>query len=193
MGILEQCDNISGANRNNSKIPDYARDYRNEYLFIRGINKTCKKFVKILDLYLYLYLYLDLEGEIFKSPLANKPIFYFNKFLKSQELGYLKDISEFYFKEIDVNFIESLESQIDDYMDIFYDPDSNKFDQEKYENDNSGLKEFYESFSKFKDKIKIEEITFSDFKNSLNFLDSDSDSDDGIDSEDIDNILSDSD
>ena len=62
-------------------------------------------------------------------------------------------------------------------MDIFYDPDSYKFDQEKYENDNSGLKEFFESFSKFKDKIKIEEITFSDFKNSLNYLDSDSDSD----------------
>ena len=29
-----------------SKIPDYARDYRNEYLFIRGINKTCGDFIK---------------------------------------------------------------------------------------------------------------------------------------------------
>ena len=32
-----------------NKIPDYARGYKNEYLFIRGINKTCEKFVKILD------------------------------------------------------------------------------------------------------------------------------------------------
>ena len=32
-----------------SKIPDYARDYRNENLFIRGINKTCGNFIKRLD------------------------------------------------------------------------------------------------------------------------------------------------
>ena len=37
MGILEQYDNNSGAILSKSKIPDYARDYRNEYLFIRGI------------------------------------------------------------------------------------------------------------------------------------------------------------
>ena len=97
--------------------------------------------------------------------------------MKAQELGYLKDTSEFYFKENDddVKFLDSLEINLDDYMDIFYDPDSYKFDQEKYENDNSGLREFYESFSKFKNKIKIKEMTFSEFKNSLNFLDSDSD------------------
>ena len=31
-----------------NKIPDYARDYRNENLFVRGINKDCKKFVVYL-------------------------------------------------------------------------------------------------------------------------------------------------
>ena len=183
MGILEQSSNYQNCIKKTNKIPEYARDFKNEYLFIRGINKTCEDFVKRLDI----------EGKVINTPQAHKLMLYFRRFLKAQELDYVKDISEFYFKESDVNFIESLELQIDDYMDIFYDPDSYKFDQEKYENDNSGLKEFYESFSKFKDKIKIEEITFSDFKNSLNFLDSDSDSDDGIDSEDIDNILSDSD
>ena len=60
-------------------------------------------------------------------------------------------------------------------MDLFYDPDSYEFDQEKYENDYPGLREFYESFSKFKYKIKIKETTFSKFKNSLIYLDSDSD------------------
>ena len=29
----------------NSKIPEYARDFKNEYLFIRGINKEIKYFV----------------------------------------------------------------------------------------------------------------------------------------------------
>ena len=150
-----------------NKIPDYARGYKNEYLFIRGINKECEKFVKILDQ----------EGEIFNNRQAKKVMYYFNKFLKAQEIEYLNDISELYFKESDVRFIESLELQLDDYMDLFYDPDSYKFDQKKYENDYPGLKEFFESFSKFNDKIKIEEMTFSDFKESLKYLDSDGDDD----------------
>ena len=104
-------------------------------------------------------------------------MYYFNKFLKAQEIEYLNDISELYFIEKDVRFIESLELQLNDYMDLFYDPDSYEFDQEKYENDYPGLKEFFESFSKFNDKIKIEEMTFSDFKESLKYLDSDSDDD----------------
>ena len=49
---------------------------------------------------------------------------YFRKFLKAQELDYLKDISEFYFEESDVNYIESLALQLDDYLDLFFDPDS---------------------------------------------------------------------
>ena len=167
MVVLAHSSNYQNCIKKTNKIPEYARDFKNEYLFIRGINKICEKFVKILDS----------EGEIFNTPKAKKLLLYFRKFLKAQELDYLKDISELYLKESDVNFIESLELNVDDYMDIFYDPDSYKFDQEKYENDNSGLKEFFESFSKFKDKIKIEEMTFSDFKDSLNFLDSDSDSD----------------
>ena len=105
-------------------------------------------------------------------------MYYFNKFLKAQEIEYLNDISELYFKEKDVRFIESLELQLDDYMDLFYDSDSYEFDQEKYENDYPGLKEFFESFMKFKVKIKIEELSFSDFMRDLSYLDSDSDDSD---------------
>ena len=56
-------------------------------------------------------------------------------------------------------------------MDLFFDSVSCKFDQEKYENDDTGFKVFFESFRKFKDKIKIKEMTYS------LFIDSDSDSD----------------
>ena len=148
-------------------MPDYARGYRNEYLFIRGIDKECEKFIKILDQ----------EGEIFNKPQVEKVMYYFNKFLKAQELEYLNDISELYFKESDVRSIESIELQLDDYMDLFYDPYSYEFGQEKYENDYSGLKEFFESFSKFNDKIKKEELSFSDFKSDIINLDIDSDDD----------------
>ena len=38
MGILPQSDHNCNATLSKSKIPDYARDYRNEYLFIRGVD-----------------------------------------------------------------------------------------------------------------------------------------------------------
>ena len=119
--ILAQSSNYQKYIKKTNKIPDYARDYRNEYLFIRGIDTEREKFVKILDQ----------EGEIFKSSQANKIKLYFNKFLKAQEIEYLNDISELYFKEKDVRFIETLELQLDDYMDLFYDPDSYEFDQQQ--------------------------------------------------------------
>ena len=162
-------EHFSGAANLNKidKIPEYVGQFRKEWLFIRGINKECEIFVKKLD---------D-EGKIFKSPKANRIKLLFKRFLKAQERGRLQDISEFYFKEDDVKFIESLEINLDDYMDIFHIPGSCIFDNEKYENDNTGLKEFNEIFSRFKDKIRIEEFTYKDFKNSLNYLSSDSDSD----------------
>ena len=30
----------------NNKIPEYSRDFKNEYLFIRGINKEMESFVE---------------------------------------------------------------------------------------------------------------------------------------------------
>ena len=71
---------------------------KKEYLFIRGINKTCGDFVKKLN-----------KEEIFKSSKADSLIRQINRFLKGQQLGYLSDTSEIYFKENDVSFIESLE------------------------------------------------------------------------------------
>ena len=47
MGILCQSDHNCNATLNKSKIPDYAREYRNEYLFIREINKYFKNNYKI--------------------------------------------------------------------------------------------------------------------------------------------------
>ena len=38
MGILEHSSNFQNCIKKTSKIPEYARDYRNEYLFIRGID-----------------------------------------------------------------------------------------------------------------------------------------------------------
>ena len=95
MGILPQSDHNCNATLSNSKIPDYARENRNEYIFIRGINKVCENFVEILG-----------REEIFKSHQACRLMRYFNRFLKAQQLDYLSDTSEINFKYEDVKSIE---------------------------------------------------------------------------------------
>ena len=95
MGILAKTSNYQKCIKKTNKIPDYARDFNNEYLFIRGINKECEKFVEILG-----------REEIFKSHQADRLMRYFNTFLKAQQLDYLSDTSEINFKYEDVKSIE---------------------------------------------------------------------------------------
>ena len=169
-----------------SKIPDYAKDFRKEWLFIRGINKTCGEFIKRLDF----------GGNLFNSSTANRLKYFIRKILKAEELGYIKDISCCIFKECDVNNIDCLEEQLDSYCDLYLDPDSYEFDQEYYDlhidRDYPGFKELLGLVSLFNAKVKREELTFSDFMSFDSDSDSDSD-DDGIDSDDVEGILFDSD
>ena len=148
MGILEHSSNFQNCIKKTNKIPEYARDYRNEYLFIRGIDKTCGDFIKRLDF----------GGDLFISPQANNLKYFIRKFLKAQELGYLKDVSGFYLKYNDVNNIDCLEEQLDNYCDIYFDPDSFEFDQEYYDlnvyRDYPGFKELFGLVSLFNDKVK---------------------------------------
>ena len=135
-------------------IPNYAKNIKKEYIFIIDINKKCENFLNKID-----------EENVFNSPQSKKLIIYFNKFLIFQELGHFKDISNYCFENEDVNFIVYLERKLEENMDLFFNPVSFKFEEEKYENDETGFKLFFESFVKFKDKIKIEEnncVIFSD-------------------------------
>ena len=75
MGILRHFDKISNAILTKNKIPDYARDYRNQYLFIRGIDKTCDG----LEMKLY-----DEDKETFKSIKVDKIKRSIHKFEKAQ-------------------------------------------------------------------------------------------------------------
>ena len=180
MGILAKTSNYQKCIKKTNKIPDYARGYRNEYLFIRGINKTCEKFVEILGI-----------EEVFKSHQSKRLMRYFNKFLIAQQIDYLNGTSEINFKYEDVKSIESLGLQLDDYRCFYFDEDRCKIDEEKYnnnvENDFPGLKSFFECFSRFNDKINVDEVSEEEYYKSIIFdSDSDSDSDYSI-------ILSDSD
>ena len=193
MGILCRTSNFQNSLKKTNKTPDYLKNYRNEYLFIRGIDKTCGEFVKKLG-----------EEEIYKSPQGNKLMSYMNRYLKAQQLGYLGDTSEICIKYKDVISIESLELQLDDYGDLYCDEYSYEFDEEKYdnniENDYPGFKKFFECFSRFNEKLNVDYISESDsYKSKIydsdsddeidyRYSDSDSD-DDGVDSDEITNIF----
>ena len=46
MVILAHSSNFQNCIKKTNKIPEYARDFKNEYLFIRGINKEMESFVE---------------------------------------------------------------------------------------------------------------------------------------------------
>ena len=170
----------SNATLSKFKIPDYARDYRNECLFIRGIDKTCDG----LEMKLY-----DEDKEIFKSTMVDKIKRLINKFEKAQKLGYLKNISDKDIYESDVFNSISLYERLIDMGDYYYNYDT-EYDQEIFEKlidaDFAGYIDFIRSIKLFHSKFKLREIDIS--SNKINLSDSDSD-DDGVDSDEINNIF----
>ena len=75
MVILAQPSNYQSCIKKTNKIPEYARDFKNEYLFIRGINKEMDNFV---------VNYLSDCSELFVSSYSDKIKFFIKKFLKAQ-------------------------------------------------------------------------------------------------------------
>ena len=96
MVFLEHSKNDSGATLIKSKIPEYAREFKNEYLFIKGINKELDNFT---------IQYLSDCSELFVSRFSDRIKFIIKKIMKAQELNYLKDTSCFIFEECDVENI----------------------------------------------------------------------------------------
>ena len=109
MGILAQSSNFQNCIKTTNKIPEYARDFRKEWLCIRGINKECGNFIKSLDF----------GGDLFNSSRANRLKNYIREILRAEELGKIKDISSLIFKYYDANNIDYLEEQLDNYCDLY--------------------------------------------------------------------------
>ena len=161
MGILSTTSNYQNYIKStNNKIPEYARDYKKEYLFIRGINKEFKYFINKLD---------KLNDGLFESNIANRIKYFMKRFLRAQERGKLKDISEFKIYEDDVVFnlirIKNKLNNIDQYLDFIL----NCYHKEDliFINTYPGFIDFYYYFNLFFSKLNIKYE-----------YDSDSDSDD---------------
>ena len=96
MGIPEQKNCVRSIN---SKIPEYARDYKKEYLLIIGINKMCLNFIS---------KYETDSRKRFVSEYYDSIKYFIKRFLKGQERGKLQDISSFVLRNYDISFIEDL-------------------------------------------------------------------------------------
>ena len=177
MGILAHLSNSQNCIKSNNKIPEYATNYKKEYLFIIGINKEFKYFINKLD---------DLNRGLFLSPIADRIKYFIKRFLKGQERGKLQDISDFEIDQDDVKNLIFIKDQFRMYKirwDFFYgedsdddsDDDVNNIDDDSdddsdddncYVNDSDdddnndvdvypGFKDIYDVFELFYNKIKI--------------------------------------
>ena len=122
--------------KSTNKIPEYAREYKKEYLFIRGINKEFKYFVDNID---------KANTGLFENHRVDSIKYLIKRFLRGQERGKLKDISNLVLPKYDYMYIQ-------DFY-IYY-------SLEFY--DNPSYIEFFDFIDKLYNKIKIK-IVFSDY------------------------------
>ena len=83
--------NVKNSNTSNKKIPEYAKDFKNEWLYIRGINKKCGEFMKKLE-------ETNSFEEVFSSLRAKALIKDFKDVLEAQKMGKLQNIRQLEFK-----------------------------------------------------------------------------------------------
>ena len=171
-GILASFSDFKNFIKMNNKIPEYAREYKREYQFIIGINKEFK----------YLKDFMENSDKEFKSHKLDRIMKFIKRFLRAQENGRLKDISNFEFDYFHINNIYEIKKDIYYCYSII----QNYYDWSRGLNDES-LVSRYEIYKNdlelFFSKLNIEiEDTDDDSCDSVDdydiiFTDSDSDSD----------------
>ena len=137
MGILAKTSNYQKCIKETNKIPDYAREYRNEYLFIRGIDKTCEKFVKLVK-----------ENEEFYN--SSKALRIISKIKELKRLSYFNNIRRIKFEIDDIENIEFIKSEIEEYRDLYLDEEVYNIEADT---DNPGFKSFYKHFTRFYEEL----------------------------------------
>ena len=163
-------------NLSNNKIPEFARDYKKEYLYIRGLNKEFKYFYNHLD---------EINNGLFKSKRSDRLCYLIKRFLRGQEKGKLKNISEFVIYEDVVDYLIKIKDNFY-YYKIRYDAlkESSDVDDDDEDSDADDVDDPYPGFENI---YYYFELFFS--KLNIEYEDSDSDSD----SEELNILYTDSD
>ena len=164
-------------NLSNNKIPEFARDYKKEYQ-IRGLNKEFKYFYNHLD---------EINNGLFKSKRSDRLCYLIKRFLRGQEKGKLKNISEFVIYEDVVDYLIKIKDNFY-YYKIRYDAlkESSDVDDDDEDSDADDVDDPYPGFENI---YYYFELFFS--KLNIEYEDSDSDSD--SDSEELNILYTDSD
>ena len=160
MGILEHFSNSQNCIKSTNKIPEYVRDFKKEYLFIRGINKEIKYFVDNIN---------DATTGLFENDRVDRIKYFIKRFLKGQERGKLQDTSNFEINNIDVDNLIQIKKNFLNFNQYINFCKSCFDEDEPFIDPYPGFKNIYYDFELFfsKFKIKYEEGRY----------DSDSDSD----------------
>ena len=176
MGILAQTSYYQNCIKSTNKIPEYARDYKKEWLFIRGLNKEFEYFVVNMD---------DARKGLFENRRVDRIKYNIKRFLKGQERGKLKDINDFYLENNDVNNLIKIKKNFNNFNQYI------KFVKDSYDEADQifidpypGFKNIYDDFELFFSKLKTNYKEFNYYSDSdydsdvlVNIFNSDSDSD----------------
>ena len=123
-------------------IPEYARNYKKEYLYIRGINKEFRYILDKLD---------DLNSGLFESKRVSRIMQIIKRYLRGVERGKLRDISGLVFNEYEVDNIIEIKENFSMFK-LRYDfciEGDDGFDPYP------GFKEFYDICESFYNDIKF--------------------------------------
>ena len=128
-------------------IPDYAKDFKNEYLFILGINNEFKYFLDNIK---------EATHGLFENFRVDKIKKFIGKFLLYQNSGYFKDLSNFEIKSSDVKNLIKIKKFFNDFNQLIkYKKDCYCGDEQKFIIPYPGFKNIYYDFELFCSKFKI--------------------------------------
>ena len=148
-------------------IPDYAKDFKNEYLFIIGINNEFKYFLDNIK---------EATHGLFENFRVDKIKKFIGKFLLYQNSGYFKDLSNFEIKSSDVKNLIKIKKNFNNFKKTI---NSYHGDEQNFIVPYPGFKNIYDDFelfcSKFKIKYEADDRFYYYNAVSDNFSDSDSD------------------
>ena len=155
--------------------PDYAKDFKNEYLFIIGINNEFKYFLDNMN---------KATRGLFENFRVDKIKKFIGIFFLYQNSGYFKDLSNFEIKSSDVKNLIKIKKIFNDFNRLIeYRKDCYRGDEQNFIVPYPGFKNIYDDFELFCSKFKIKydaDDRFWDYNADSDrycFSDSDSDSD----------------
>ena len=170
-------------------IPDYAKSFKKEYIFLLGIDESFSYLNKDL------YFIDDKNGSLKKrSGWIDKIIIQIKKYKEGIDSGILKDLSEEELNDEVFLNIEHIEMIIGEYLDRYLNINPtgiSKINKEEYENnvdkDYPGLRKLIDTLSYYNETIKYKKTYIfpeSEGRSIIDYEDSDSDSDSDSDRDD---------